>query len=91
MTKPDTRYPYTYACDLIRHWAGCNEHGTKLSRLDASQISSRIAEILGIDDEVVSKKLADYYLANEEALTQQGVEEVLNKLSIFRGHNPLIK
>ena len=88
MTKIDTRYPYTYACDLIRHWAGCDEKGTKLSRSDTSQIRSNIAEIIGIDDKELAKKLADYYLTNEEKLTQEGVEEVLNKLAIFKPPAP---
>ena len=34
----DSRYPFTYSCDLIRAWAGHNENGTKLSRSDASTI-----------------------------------------------------
>lgn len=60
----DTRYPYTYACDLIRKIAGNMESSlaTKLSRSDASQIRSRIAEIAGIDDYALACKLADKFL-----------------------------
>lgn len=72
-----SRYPYTYACDLIRAWAGYNEQGTKLSRSDASQIRSNIAEILGVDDEELAKKLADFYVANRDEIGKRSTEEFL--------------
>jgi hypothetical protein len=73
----DTRYPYTYACDLIRGIAGYGPTGTKLSRGDASQIRSKMAEILEMPDEVLAAKLADYYLKNQEELTDTGVKEFM--------------
>ena len=73
--KKDTRYPYTYSADLIRLTAGYNKEGTKLSRSDAALIKSLIAEILGMDEELLATKLADFYLKNEESLTQKAVEE----------------
>jgi hypothetical protein len=73
----DTRYPYTYAADFLRSVAGYNAQGTNLSRSDASQIRSKIAEIIGMDDEELAKKLADYYLANQEEMTEKSVDEFL--------------
>lgn len=79
----DTRYPYTYAADYIRSIAGYHENGTKLSRSDASQIRQVIANIIGLDDNVLACKLADYYQANEDEIIQKSVNEfnniVLNK------------
>ncbi len=69
----DTRYPYTYACDLMRGWAGYDKGGTILSRSDASMIRSELAKVLGMDDHELACKLADYYKANEDALTEQSV------------------
>ena len=52
----DTRYPYTYAADLIRMIPDA-----KLSRSEASRIRQTIAKVIGMDDEELAKKLADYY------------------------------
>jgi hypothetical protein len=41
-----------------------------------------------MSDTDLANKLADYYLANEKVLTQQGVEEVINKLAIFKSSVP---
>lgn len=73
MNTEDTRYPYTYACDYVRSLAGYGEHGTKLSRSDASQIRSGIALALGMDDAELARKLADHYKANEDAITDKSV------------------
>jgi hypothetical protein len=72
----DSRYPYTYACDLIRAFAGYNAEGTKLSRSDASKIRSKIAEILGIQDEDLAKELADYYMKHSQEIAEQGATEL---------------
>jgi len=56
MTR-DTRYPYTYACDLLREAAGL-----ELSRSGASKIRQLIADVLCLDDEQVAQKLAERYL-----------------------------
>ncbi len=69
----DTRHPYTYAADYVRSLAGYGEHGTKLSRSDASQIRGGIAKALGMDDVELANKLADYYKANEDAITDKSV------------------
>ena len=73
----DTRYPYTYACDYVRSLAGNGEHGTKLSRADASRIRCGIAKALGIDDAELAMKLADYYRANEDDITDKSVAAFL--------------
>ena len=70
----DSRYPYTYACDFLRGLAGYGEGGTKLSRADASQVRSGIAEALGMADDELARKLADHYKANQDALTKKSCE-----------------
>lgn len=73
MNTTDTRYPYTYAADYVRSLAGYGENGTKLSRSDASRIRSGIALALGMDDAELARKLADYYKANEDTITDKSV------------------
>jgi hypothetical protein len=73
MMNADSRYPYTYAADFVRSLAGFGEHGTKLSRSDASRIRSGIALALGIADADVACKLADYYKAKEDEITEKSV------------------
>jgi hypothetical protein len=70
MTK-DNRYPYTYAADYVRGLAGYGANGIKLSRSDASQIRSGIAQAIGIDDADLARALADYYKANENKIAQE--------------------
>lgn len=70
----DSRYPYTYACDFIRNLGPVGGNGVVLSRSDASQIRSGIAQALDIDDEELARKLADAQLKAEndpEAIKQQ--------------------
>jgi hypothetical protein len=87
----DTRYPYTYACDFVRCLAGHKDEsiGTKISRCDASKIREGIAKALGMSDEELAKKLADYYKAHEKEI----VNEEFQKLSDFlaSNHNELCK
>ena len=75
--KKHPRYPYTFCADFIRTLAGYNEGGTKISRSDASHIRSTISKILGLDDEMVAKAIADYYLENEEEISSKSSEELL--------------
>lgn len=59
----DPRYPYTYACDYIREIVGMGDDGsTKISRADASQIRVVLADIAGLDDEEMAKRIADRFL-----------------------------
>jgi hypothetical protein len=68
--QEDSRYPYTYACDYLRMFGGADKSGVRLSRLDASRIREAVAKAIGMDDEELAKKLADYYLANEVSLDE---------------------
>jgi hypothetical protein len=69
----DSRYPYTYADDFVRSLAGYNEHGTKLSRADVSQIVSKLALIWGIDITKAFNMLADYYLSNQDEIDNKSM------------------
>lgn len=82
MEEQDSRYPYTYACDLIRSFAGYSNDGTKLSRADASKIRQGIAKALGIPDEILAKALANYYKENEQALTENSVRAAIVALGL---------
>lgn len=77
----DPRYPYTYACDFIRQAAGYGESGMILSRADASRIRQAIATAIGMPDDELARKLADYAKANEEQLTQKSAQ------AFMRAHN----
>ncbi|MFW0750142.1 hypothetical protein [Pseudomonas aeruginosa] len=81
MSSEDSRYPYTYSCDFIRNLAGYGEGGAKLSRSDASLIRTNIAEIIGMKDEDLAKKIADYYLENQEAISEQAAQELAAAIS----------
>ena len=72
----DTRYPDTYACDLIRSVV-YNAYGTKLSRSDASEIREMFSSVLRIGDEELAEMLADYYLENHEAISRKSAEAFL--------------
>ena len=78
----DSRYPYTYACDFIRNLGPVGGNGVVLSRSDASQIRSGIAQALGIGDEQLARKLADAQLANENepAVVEQQVQRLMTTL-----------
>lgn len=77
----DSRYPYTYACDLIRSFAGHNQGGTKISRADASQIRTGIAEAIRMDDDELARHLADHYKANEAKLSDEMAESAMRALA----------
>lgn len=93
--RDSPRYPYTYASDWIRGIAGTDgDHmfgSTKLSRSDASRIRSKIAAVIGMDDEVLACMLADaslrcegfeleptHVLASVKILHPDGTEEPAN-------------
>ena len=62
--KTSSRYPYTFACDAIRA-----KSESPLSRAQASKIRTFIAEVIGVPDEELAKKIADYYIEHEEEIT----------------------
>lgn len=74
-----SRHPYTYAADYVRHHAGHAEDGsgTKLSRSDASQIISGIAEALGMEREALAIKLSEHFQRNQQALAQESVRKYM--------------
>lgn len=73
----DARFPYTYSADYIRSLAGYGEGGTKISRADASQIRTGIAEVIGMDDAELACKLAEHFKKNEDAIANKGAEDFL--------------
>ena len=66
----DSRYPYTYAADLLR-MAGWEGRGEGISRSEASQIRTVVAKALGMDDDLLAQVPATYFLNNEQALTAE--------------------
>ena len=55
-----SRYPYTYAADLIRSFAGPN-----MSRSEAASVWHGIANVLGLDERETAEKFANYYKLHE--------------------------
>lgn len=82
----DTRYPYTYSADYIRIIGGYGDKGIRLSRSDASQIRSKIAEIIGMDDNELACKLADYYLEHQEEVDQKSLQQVMSAMKHIFGN-----
>lgn len=79
--KQITRSPYTLSSDLIRAHSE-----TQISRSDASQIREVISKALGLDDEFVATKLAEYYTANKEAIDVKAFNRfVIQHSAIFQG------
>lgn len=63
LSVTDSRYPYTYSADYIRSLVGYEN----MSRGDASHIVGQIAEIIGIDETELKKKIADRYIEEQNA------------------------
>jgi hypothetical protein len=78
--KKHLRYPFTYCADYIRTLAGYDEGGTKISRSDASNIRQTFCQILGLDDVETAKKIADYYLENQDKIAQKAADELLRAI-----------
>lgn len=86
MTKEkDSRYPYTYACDYIQSFGGCDSGGVRVSRADASRIRQAVANAIGLPDDLLAIKLADYYLANKEKIDAASVQELI---AVFTAPQP---
>jgi hypothetical protein len=69
--KNSSRYPYTYACDFIRGMGGYDNKGIKMCRGDASIMIGKIGNILGMEEGELAKKLANYYIENEDAIAEE--------------------
>lgn len=63
----DTHYPYTYAADYLRMKIGDDYGKGLISRGAAAHAKSLIAQVTGIDERDIACKLADAYLAEQEA------------------------
>lgn len=77
MDKNHSRYPYTYSCDYIRTFAGCDTSGTKMSRAEATEVRHAIADAIGMDDKELAEKISDYYIENQDEITDRGVKEFM--------------
>jgi len=73
MEFSETRYPYTYAWDLVRGWASddapVDEYGLKprvLSRAGASYMCGKIADAVGVDKVEMAKALANQYMIKKD-------------------------
>jgi len=66
--RADNRYPYTYAADLIRSFAGPN-----MSRSEAASVWHGIATVLGLDERETAEKLANYYWELHEDCRSRGI------------------
>jgi hypothetical protein len=86
MTKTtDSRYPYTYSCDLIRRAGPIRAgEGVILSRSDASQIMQLIASAIGMDERELACKLADVQIEHENNpnAVQKDVDRLIQSLGI---------
>jgi hypothetical protein len=74
----DPRYPWTHSADFIRMLSGYDEEGVKLSRSNATLIRRKISKIMGLDDRYVAERIADYFLENQEEITNTAVKEFGN-------------
>ncbi len=77
----DQRYPYTHACDFIRMLGPIGKGGVILSRSDASQIRTGIADALGISDKIVANKLADAQLNKTDGDLKKETDRILKAIS----------
>jgi len=77
-----SRYPYMLAADLLRSVGPVNSGGLVLTRVDASAIIQLVANALSISKKELSEKLANYYLDNEDALTEDSAYTILSQLAM---------
>ena len=76
----DSRYPYTYACDLIRATGGMDSNGAKMPRSEASQVRQLFATVLGMDDSILASRLADYYLEHQYMILSTVIREEVGRI-----------
>lgn len=85
---PDPRYPYTYADDLIRSLPTPVNGSVSLSRSDAAQIREGLAKALDMHEHLMAMRLADYYKANEEAISKRTTDALVSQIVASRGGVP---
>ncbi len=80
--RASPRYPHTYAADLVRMCGPVDEsvdgraRGLKLSRGDATGLVKNLAPALRVAHHELAEMLADYYLANEDAVVDANMERI---------------
>jgi hypothetical protein len=75
----DPRYPYTHAADLLRMVIARDNMNCKISREESSIIRNVICMICDLNDEIVAKKLAEYYLKNKDNLSNSIIDKFREK------------
>ena len=58
----DKRYPYTHAADALREVAADGAILSVISRSQSSAIRKYIAEVIGMDDAELARRIADRWL-----------------------------
>lgn len=85
----DTRYPYTYACDLIRRGSPIRKgEGVVLSRGDASRIIKLVSDAIGMDNHELACKLAEAQLAHQADPDQVEKETQRLMVALFGTNTP---
>lgn len=82
MNTSDSRYPYTYACDYLRAYGGADKGGVKMSRSEASAVREAVAKAIGMTDEELAKKLADYYNEHEEEISDYSSNILMRAIGV---------
>ena len=59
-----------------------DKSGVRLSRSNASQIRQAVAKAIGMDDEELAKKLADYAQANDDELSEAHMRNLTAALGL---------
>jgi hypothetical protein len=74
-----SRHPYTYAADYVRSLPqerGDDGISCKLSRSDASQIISGIAEALSMERRLLAIQLSEYFQKHQDEIAQRTVAAI---------------
>ena len=71
--RASNRYPYTFACDLLRAKGPHQGVSPTLSRSDASQLMEVVSSALRASKVEIAEALADYYLTHNEELLAESL------------------
>lgn len=77
-----SRHPYTHSCDFIRGLGPVDKTGIVLSRSDASQIRSGIAQVIGMTDEELAIKLSLAQQAKDDAAINAECEKITKMMGL---------
>ena len=78
----DGRHPYTHAADFVRALGPVSTGGVVLSRSDASQIISGIAQAIGMTKEDLATKLSLAEQLKTEADRSREAERIISAISL---------